>query len=141
MGGKTGTAEKLPRKSGNYVVSFIGFAPVENPQLVIYCVIDEPNSASQPHSYYAQNLCREILEDVFPYMNIYQDEELTGKNEGLDIIGTDPYYTGNHTPEEDTLQGTPVPEEGVDDVPDSLPGEDNPQTGDTPEGEDTPQEE
>ncbi|MBQ3030680.1 MAG: peptidoglycan glycosyltransferase, partial [Agathobacter sp.] len=55
LGGKTGTAEKYPRNQGNYLVSFIGFAPYENPELVIYCIVDEPNSKDQPHSYYAQN--------------------------------------------------------------------------------------
>ena len=94
MGGKTGTAEKIPRKQGNYLVSFIGFAPYENPELVIYCIIDEPNSEDQPHSYFAQNIVREIMEEIYPYMNIYPDEEKTGKNEGLDITGTDPYFTG-----------------------------------------------
>ncbi len=94
MGGKTGTAEKLPRKKGNYLVSFMGFLPAEDPELLIYCIVDEPNSADQPHSYYAQNIVREILEEVLPYMNIYPDEELTGINANLDITGTDPYFTG-----------------------------------------------
>ena len=94
LGGKTGTAEKLPRNQGNYLVSFIGFAPYDNPELVIYCVVDEPNTADQPHSYYAQNIVREILEEIYPYMNIYPDEEKTGRNEGLDITGTDPYFMG-----------------------------------------------
>ena len=94
LGGKTGTAEKIPRKTGNYLVSFIGFAPVENPELVIYCIVDEPNTEDQPHSYYAQNIVREILEEILPYMNIYPDEEMTGVNKDLDITGTDPYFTG-----------------------------------------------
>ena len=94
LGGKTGTAEKLPRNQGNYLVSFIGFAPYDDPELVIYCVVDEPNTADQPHSYYAQNIVREILEEIYPYMNIYPDEETTGKNANLDITGTDPYFTG-----------------------------------------------
>ena len=94
LGGKTGTAEKLPRNQGNYLVSFLGFAPYENPELVIYCVVDEPNSEDQPHSYYAQNIVREILEEIYPYMNIYPDEEMTGVNANLDITGTDPYFTG-----------------------------------------------
>ncbi|MBR3810975.1 MAG: penicillin-binding protein 2 [Agathobacter sp.] len=94
LGGKTGTAEKQPRNQGNYLVSFIGFAPYENPELVIYCIVDEPNTEDQPHSYYAQNIVREILEEILPYMNIYPDEELTGKNADLDITGTDPYFTG-----------------------------------------------
>ena len=94
LGGKTGTAEKSPRGKRNYLVSFIGFAPYENPELVIYCTIDEPNTPDQPHSYYAQNIVREVLEEVLPYMNIYPDEELTGVNEGLDITGTDPFFYG-----------------------------------------------
>ncbi len=94
LGGKTGTAEKLPRDEGNYLVSFIGFAPYENPELVIYCIVDEPNTEDQPHSYYAQNIVREILEEIYPYMNIYPDEETTGVNVDLDITGTDPYFTG-----------------------------------------------
>ena len=94
LGGKTGTAEKYPRDQGNYLVSFIGFAPYENPEFVIYCIVDEPNTADQPHSYYAQNIVREILEEILPYMNIYPDEETTGKNANLDITGTDAYFTG-----------------------------------------------
>lgn len=94
MGGKTGTAEKIPRKQGNYLVSFMGFAPYDNPELLIYCIIDEPNVEDQPHSSFAQNIVREILEEIFPYMNIYPDEELTGVNANLDITGTDPYFMG-----------------------------------------------
>lgn len=94
MGGKTGTAEKQPRADKNYLVSFIGFAPYENPELLIYCVVDEPNSKEQDHSYFAQNITREILEEVLPYMNIYQDEELTGANKDLGITGKDPFYNG-----------------------------------------------
>lgn len=92
MGGKTGTAEKLPRGNDEYLVSFLGYVPYEQPQLAIYCVVDEPNSVEQDHSYYAQNIVREILEEVLPYMNIYPDEELTGTNAELGIIGKDPFY-------------------------------------------------
>ena len=82
MGGKTGTAQKVPRDGVNYLVSFIGFAPVDDPQLMIYCFVDEPNSQDQPHSTFAQNIVREILEEVLPYMNIYPDEETTGLHSG-----------------------------------------------------------
>ena len=94
VAGKTGTAEKLPRGNEKYLVSYAGFAPYDNPQLLIYCIVDEPNSSDQPHSYYAQNIVREILEEIYPYMNIYPDEELTGKNANLDITGTDPCFKG-----------------------------------------------
>ena len=139
MGGKTGTAEKLPRGNRNYVVSYLGFAPYENPEFVIYCVIDEPNSEDQPHSYYAQNLAREIMEEILPYMNIYQDEELTGKNESLDIIGNDTFYTGNRGQEDDTPsdEDVVVPEEDMEDIPESLPNQEP--EGENPE-EDNPEE-
>lgn len=80
MGGKTGTGEKMPRENKDYLVSFIGYLPQENPQMVIYTVIDTPNQSregeKQAHSVFAQNLTREILEEILPYMNIYKDEEI-----------------------------------------------------------------
>lgn len=89
MGGKTGTAQKQPRDAGNYLVSFMGFVPYENPQLVIYCIVDTPNtdSKSQAHSTYAQNIVREILKEALPYLNIFPDEELTGANKNRNIKG------------------------------------------------------
>lgn len=77
IGGKTGTAEKYPRGTGNYVVSFMSFAPAEDPQLVCYVVIDEPNVANQASAKFAAVLCNDILTEVLPYMNIFQTEELT----------------------------------------------------------------
>lgn len=75
MGGKTGTAEKYPRKNGKYLVSFIGFAPVEDPQVLVYVVINEPNVENQAQSSLATNLAKDIFTELFPYMNIYKDEE------------------------------------------------------------------
>lgn len=119
MGGKTGTAQKLPRADENYLVSFIGFAPYEDPQLVIYVVVDEPNVEDQARSIFAMNIAREILEEVLPYMNIYPDEEFTGANEGLGILGTD-VLNSEQTEEEPEAGATP--EAGVE-----------PETGATPE--------
>ena len=114
MGGKTGTAQKLPRAEGNYLVSFMGFAPYDDPQLVIYCIVDVPNADDQAHSYYAMNIVREILEEVLPYMNIYPDEELTGANKDLGITGTDALEKDKNN-NGDTAQGTTgesIPSEG-----------------------------
>ena len=77
MGGKTGTAEKVPRGTGNYVVSFMGYVPAEDPQVLIYVVIDEPNVESQDNARYATFLTRDIMTEVLPYLNIYQTQELT----------------------------------------------------------------
>lgn len=77
-GGKTGTAEKLPRGNKKYLVSFIGFAPVENPQVVIYVVVDEPNVDDQANSTYAQFIAQGILSQLLPYLNITPDETVDG---------------------------------------------------------------
>ncbi|HJD35494.1 MAG TPA: cell division protein FtsI [Candidatus Blautia ornithocaccae] len=80
MGGKTGTAEKLADDTkDNYLVSFIGFAPLDDPEVLIYVVVDTPNVDSQASSTYAQYLAQAILSEVLPYMNIPQDEETTGE--------------------------------------------------------------
>ena len=70
IGGKTGTAEKLPRSAHKYLVSFIGFAPVDDPQLVVYVIIDEPNVADQAHSSFAQTVAHEIFEQALPYIGV-----------------------------------------------------------------------
>ncbi len=94
MGGKTGTAEKSvsgAKDESNYLVSFIGFLPADDPQLLIYTVVDEPNVYDQAHSTYAQNLTREILEEALPYLNFYPDEQI-----GEDDLSADEtdFYTG-----------------------------------------------
>lgn len=81
IGGKTGTAETYPRKQGQYVVSFIGYAPADNPQVVVYVVVDRPNVADQPHSSFAQEIARGIFTEILPYMNIFRTEELTEEEE------------------------------------------------------------
>ncbi len=81
-GGKTGTAEKInpetgQRWDGHYLVSFIGAAPINDPEIVIYAIVDEPNVAEQAVSTYAQILFRKIATEVLPYLNIYPTEEVT----------------------------------------------------------------
>ena len=69
VGGKTATSEKLPRRSGKYISSFLAFAPAENPQLMALVLIDEPQGV-----YYggtvAGPVMKELLENALPYMNI-----------------------------------------------------------------------
>lgn len=71
VGGKTGTAEKLPRGENKNVVSFIGYAPQENPEVVVYVVIDEPNVPDQAScSNQITKLASDIMTEAFPYLNI-----------------------------------------------------------------------
>lgn len=71
IGGKTGTAEKYPRSNKNYLVSFIGFAPYEDPQVLVYVVIDVPHVEDQPHSTYASGVFQKIMSDILPYLNVF----------------------------------------------------------------------
>lgn len=93
VGGKTGTAEKLPRDNGKYLVSFIGYAPQENPEVVIYVVIDEPNASDQAQSAFAVQLARDIMDEIFPYLGITKipGAENAASDETEDD-GTDEYY-------------------------------------------------
>ena len=70
VGGKTGTAEKLPRGNGKYLVSFIGYAPQENPQVMVYVVIDEPNAEGQANSGFATEMASGIMKEIFPYLGV-----------------------------------------------------------------------
>lgn len=77
IGGKTGTAETLPRGNGEYVVSFISHAPADNPEIICYVVIDRPNVSMQEDAKYATILSKQILTEILPYLNIPMTEELT----------------------------------------------------------------
>ncbi|MCD8335915.1 MAG: cell division protein FtsI [Lachnospiraceae bacterium] len=75
VGGKTGTAEKIDSETGEradglYLVSFIGAAPINDPEVVIYVVVDEPNVENQASSSYAQMIFKSIAQEVYPYMGI-----------------------------------------------------------------------
>lgn len=117
IGGKTGTAETAPRGNNEYVVSFIGYAPADDPQIAIYVVIDRVNDAKQDNVALATELTRNILTEVLPYLGIYMTEELSEKEiqeleeRQLEITT---YYTTQ--PEEPKEAGEPEnsdnPEEG-----------------------------
>lgn len=94
MGGKTGTAETFPRGNGQYIVSFIGYAPADDPQVVVYVVIKHPNVEDQAHSNFAQEIAHNIFSELLPYMNIFPTEPVEQPAEGSDqeqpAEGTDP---------------------------------------------------
>lgn len=70
VGGKTGTAQKIPRSAGTYIVSFCGFAPVENPQVVVYVVIDEIQKSSQTNTGLAVEIAKNVLEGSLKELNV-----------------------------------------------------------------------
>ena len=79
IGGKTGTAETIPRKNGEYVVSFMGYAPADDPQIAIYVVVDRANASPQDDAKFATGIVRNVLTEVLPYLNIFMTEELSEK--------------------------------------------------------------
>ena len=129
MGGKTGTAQKGNRDDKKYVVSFIGFAPVENPEVLVYVVIDEANvPIEQQSSSLATELAKEIFTEILPYLNVFQDEETES--------GEEPEGTEN-LPEGDNPAGTENSPEGAE----NPSGEGEPEgTENPPEGTEIPPE-
>lgn len=87
IGGKTGTAEMVPRDKKNYVVSFMGYAPADDPEIAIYVVVDRPNVQYQDDAKYATRIVRNILTEVLPYMGIFMTEEVTeAEQQELDAL-------------------------------------------------------
>lgn len=69
-GGKTGTAQKIPRSAGTYIVSFCGFAPAENPQVLVYVVIDEIQKESQTNTGLAVEVAKNVLKGSLKELNV-----------------------------------------------------------------------
>ena len=96
------TAKAIKDKE-NYLVSFIGFSPVEKPEVLIYVIVDEPNVEKQSNSKYASGLARDILEEILPSLNIHSSlEDIEPEPE----TSTEPEVT---TPEEPTEPQLPNP--------------------------------
>lgn len=96
IGGKTATSEKLPRRSGKYIASFMSFAPAEDPQVMALVLIDEPQGV-----YYggtvAGPVMQELLKNILPYLGIepvYTEEEAEEaakeQAEVPDVVGMTP---------------------------------------------------
>ncbi|MDE7367270.1 MAG: penicillin-binding protein 2 [Lachnospiraceae bacterium] len=127
IGGKTGTAEKLPRGNEKYVISFIGFAPVEKPKIVLYVVVDEPKEADQSHSGASSLLAHDIFQEVLPYMNVFQSN--TSVDDGSPVVDEAAIpVQGETEPESGTSEENSTSENGT-------PNETEPGNGEgTPEG-------
>jgi len=132
VAGKTGTAQKYPRAEKNYLVSFCGFAPAYDPQVLVYVTVDTPHVEDQPHSTYASEIFQKILADILPYLNIFPEvdpeampEELAGQlpqEEGITggLSGI-PEETVPETKVYETEEYMDPPQEGEVGVPAHLP--------------------
>lgn len=120
IGGKTGTAEKRPVTDKKYLVSFIGCVPAEDPQVVVYVIIDEPNVEDQAHSTYATEYASKIMKKILPFLGIYSDatETPTPSAEDGQPAENDPAQEDGQQKENDPepedgkpAEGTPTEEE------------------------------
>ena len=114
MGGKTGTAQKVPRSARKYLVSFIGFAPADNPQVVCYVVVDEPNADSpttQASSAFAQEIFKNIMKEAMPYLNIPRNAEIP-EDMKEEVAAEEAAQAEQEAEEEATEEETPI-EEGT----------------------------
>ncbi len=109
IGGKTGTAQTFDRETGQrskteHVVSFIGYAPADDPQIAIYVVVDRANAAEQDDAKFATGIVPTVLTEVLPYLDIYMTEELSEAEvrelEERQLAITNQY---TQTPEEEDL--------------------------------------
>ncbi len=86
VAGKTGTSEKLPRGSGKYTASFVGFAPANDPKVACLVVVDEPVGGSYYGGQVAAPAVGRILEDTLNYLGVepqYTEEEKTTIDVGV----------------------------------------------------------
>lgn len=125
IGGKTGTAQKIPRDANTYVVSFIGFAPYVNPEVVVYVVIDEPNHEKQDQSNFAVACAHDIMLQLLPYMNIPTAAE-EGYDPGVEFpedTRNPVIYPGMNAPAESTT-AAPSTEAQPAEAAETAPAED-----------------
>ena len=109
VGGKTGTAEKLPRGSDEYVLSFIGFVGKENPELVCYVLVDNAAENNQ-NSAITTSLFNAIVEEALPYLNIFPEEN-SNSDDNSGTTGDNQDTTGNEATVDEPA--VPVVPEGI----------------------------
>jgi len=80
IGGKTGTAQKYPRTDNEYILSFIGYAGKEEPELVCYVLVDNATGDNQA-TFITTTLFSSIMSEALPYMNIFPDKEVINEEQ------------------------------------------------------------
>lgn len=88
IGGKTATSEKLPRGNARYISSFLGFAPTDNPSVMVLLLINEPEGI-----YYGGTIAAPVVGDIFhnilPYLNVEKTRPEEEETKETNIIITD----------------------------------------------------
>jgi stage V sporulation protein D (sporulation-specific penicillin-binding protein) len=105
VGGKTGTAQHLDKTKDEYILSFLGFAPYDNPQVVCYVIVDTPDVDDKASSAYASKLFSAVMTEVLPYMNIFPTSEVNVSEEGTtETVTAETGTTEEGTTETPTIQ-------------------------------------
>lgn len=143
ISGKTGTAEKYPRGTDEYLLSFIGFAPYDTPEVVCYVVLDNPVVEGKQQTSHIVEIWTNIMKEVLPYLGIYGEEQVIQEGaepedpegsvfteEQIDQMNQDAGYTGEDG------QPTGDGQSAGDSNPENNGNpENNNQAGESPEGD------
>lgn len=152
IGGKTGTAQKFPRADRKFIVSFIGSVPADDPEVVVYVIIDEPNVENQADSTIATKFASKLMAEILPFLKIYpegdidysifpninpQDSKEDENQNDEDSEGTDgeedPYKDIVNDPMNDEFNGEAIPSDLDDDLGDNSSTGDDEGSGNTEE--------
>ncbi len=84
VGGKTATSQTLPRSEGQYISSFLGFAPADDPQVIAIAIINKPQG-----TYYggtiAAPIVRQLFQNILPYLEIIDYNEYNAKMQETEV--------------------------------------------------------
>lgn len=127
VGGKTGTAQHHDKSDTTYLLSFLGFAPYDNPQVVCYTIVDAPQVDNPGSSSYACKLFSAIMTEALPYMDVFPTKEVQTTEPATEPETTKPEETQEST--EPTVPMSPSEDEAYEDnspiVEDVEPSGDN----------------
>lgn len=133
IAGKTGTAEKYPRGQGDYLLSFCGFAPAQNPEVLVYVIIDTPHVDDQAHSSMASGVFQKIMAEILPYINVFPTTDFDQEQQDLtDQLPEQEGITDNTGQGGEAIEETKVYE--TDEYIDTTGGEASGIPGDLPGG-------
>ena len=82
IGGKTGTAQKVDKgiyMQGNYILSFIGFMPADDPEIVVYVAIDHPRNTIQYGGTVSAPIAKNVFKSAAEILNIKESKEVIPK--------------------------------------------------------------
>jgi len=101
--GKTGTAQKIDPHTGhysrsNYIASFAGFAPINNPAITVEVILDSPQGTHEGGSAAAPVFAR-IAQQTLEYLNVSHDVEITDRRREMLIAAAKPDETGDSSPD------------------------------------------